>query len=144
MVARLALRSKQPRNDQGPKPRPVLERLDRTPGVEGERGRKEGWQEAGVVDDPAPFVEPGSFVPVQIVNERERVVRPRRGGARKDPVRAFEQGIDRGERGRESLVVETALPFPLVVGFVRRRRLTGQHPCIVPLLAASAQGREAR
>src|SRR5688500_6495605 len=86
MVARLALRLQQPRNDQGPEPGSVLERLDRTPGVIGERGRKEGWQVAGVVDDPPPLLEPGSFVSVEIINERKRVLRPRRGGARKDPV----------------------------------------------------------
>jgi hypothetical protein len=72
----------------------------------------------GVVDDPPPRVEAGALVPVQIVNERKRVVRPRRGGARKNPVRALQQRINGSELGRESLVVGGALPSPLLFSCV--------------------------
>src|SRR3954453_21010070 len=63
VMAGLAARPKQPRNHQGPKPGPVLQRLDRGPSVEGECGREEGRQRAGVLDHASPSVEAGGAAP---------------------------------------------------------------------------------
>ena len=63
----------------------MLERLDRGPGVEGERGRKQRRQLMGALDHPAPLLESASLVPVEIVDESKRISLPGRGSAGKHP-----------------------------------------------------------
>ena len=86
--------SQQPRNHQRPKPRPVLQRLDGDPSITGERGREERRQRAGVLDHAKPLLKAGALVPVQIVDECERVLRARRHGAGEHAAGALQHGIE--------------------------------------------------
>src|SRR5690349_14041535 len=61
MMARLAPRPQQPRNHQRPEPGPVLERLDGSPGIIGERGREERRQRTGALDHAAPLLKAGAL-----------------------------------------------------------------------------------
>ena len=63
----------------------MLQRLDGLPGVKGERSREERGQVTSALDHPPPRVEAGALVPVQIVDERERVLRAGRDGAGEHP-----------------------------------------------------------
>ena len=94
-----------------------------------------------VVDDPPPLLEPVSFIPIEIVNERKRIVRPRRGGARKNPVRALQQSINGGELGREGLVVGGPFPSPLLFSSVPTHgRAEHGISAVLLFLSALAQG----
>src|SRR3954471_763057 len=75
VMAGFTPRTKQSRNRQRPEPGPVLERLDRSPGIEGERGREKGRQVTGALDHAPPLAEAGALVPLQLIDERERVLR---------------------------------------------------------------------
>ena len=77
VVSGFAARPQQPRNHQRPKPGPVLQRLDGDPGIEGERRREEGRQRAGVLHHAFAKLEAGALIPIEVVNERERVLRAR-------------------------------------------------------------------
>ena len=116
MVARLAPRPQQPRNHQRPEPRPVLQRLDGDPSLIGERGREERRQRAGVLDHAKPVLKAGALVPVQIVDEGERVLRAGRHGAGERAAGALQHGIDGGELGRQGIVVAGASPAFSPVG----------------------------
>ena len=141
MVARFAPRAQQPRSHQRPEPRPVLQRLDRDPGIIDERGRKEGRQRPGVLDPASPLLEAVRFVPIQIVDEGERVLRASGRGAGEHAVLAFERGIDGGELGREGVIVKGALPCTLPGRILVERGLVIRNAARLPF-PALAQGRE--
>ena len=122
VMAGFAARPQQPRNHQRPEPRPVLQRLDGDPGIIGERGREERRQRAGVLDHAKPLLKAGALVPVQIVDEGERVLRAGRHGAGERAAGALQHGIDGGELGREGVIVAGALPCLFLGRLVESRR----------------------
>ena len=142
MISGFAPRPQQPRNHQRPEPRPVLQRLDGDPGIIGERGREERRQRAGVLGHAKPLLKAGALVPVQIVDERERVLRAGRHGAGERAAGALQHGIDGGELGREGVIVAGALPG-LFLGRLVNHGDSSARSAASPLRPALAQGGEA-
>ncbi len=88
-----------------PQPGSVLQRVDRFPSEEGDRGGERGWHILGVFDRRTPRSHARIFVPVEIIDHWIATFRRTRGNFRQEAVRAFVDGLEPGELASERTIV---------------------------------------